>query len=96
MKRSIFCTLMGLLTFISVHAQQVTVRGTVISNVDDEPLIGVTVVSADNPNNGTTTDIDGAFQLSVTQGTSIVFSYVGYQSQTLPAQSEMTVYLNSD
>ena len=96
MKRSIFCTLMGLLTFISVHAQQVTVRGTVISNVDDEPLIGVTVVSADNPNNGTTTDIDGAFQLSVTQGTSIVFSYVGYQSQTLPAQSEMTVYLNED
>ncbi|MDE6247617.1 MAG: TonB-dependent receptor [Muribaculaceae bacterium] len=96
MKRSIFCTLMGLLTFISVHAQQVTVRGTVISNVDDEPLIGVTVVSADNPNNGTTTDIDGAFQLSVAQGTSIVFSYVGYQSQTLPAQSEMTVYLNED
>lgn len=96
MKRSIFCTLMGLLTFISVHAQQVTVRGSVISNVDDEPLIGVTVVSADNPNNGTTTDIDGAFQLSVTQGTSIVFSYVGYQSKTLPAQSEMTVYLNED
>ena len=96
MKKAILGVMLIFLGIVTTQAQQTTVRGTVISAVDDEPLIGVTVVSANNPNNGTTTDIDGAFQLTVDQDASIIFSYIGYESQTLPAQPEMTVYLNEN
>ena len=86
---------MFFLTAVMINAQEVIVRGTVYSQEDDEPLIGATVRCEAN-NKGTATDIDGAFSLSVPEGATITVSYVGYQTQEVPSQPEMTIYLQED
>lgn len=84
-----------LLAVVAAYAQNITVRGTVVSRADGEPLIGATVKS-DATQNGVATDIDGNFTLSVPEGSKITFSYVGYNSATLEARPEMEVYLDEN
>ncbi|MBD5358662.1 MAG: TonB-dependent receptor [Bacteroides sp.] len=95
MKKGILTAIMFFLTAVMINAQEVIVRGTVYSQEDDEPLIGATVRCEAN-NKGTATDIDGAFSLSVPEGATITVSYVGYQTQEVPSQPEMTIYLQED
>ncbi|MDE6273241.1 MAG: TonB-dependent receptor [Muribaculaceae bacterium] len=80
----------------TVQAQNITVQGTVISQVDEEPLIGATVISADKSSNGTATDLDGKFSITVPKGSKLIISYVGYESRTLTATPDMTVYLTEN
>ncbi|MDE6206809.1 MAG: TonB-dependent receptor, partial [Muribaculaceae bacterium] len=70
---------------------QLTATGTVTDSTG-EPLIGVSVVEKGN-NNGVTTNIDGYFEIRVADGTSLTFSYVGYEPQTLAAAANMKVVL---
>ena len=53
-----------------------TVKGTVKGN-DGEPLIGATVMS-DNNNTGTSTDINGNYELQLTKPTTLTYAYIGY------------------
>ncbi|MDE7080648.1 MAG: TonB-dependent receptor [Muribaculaceae bacterium] len=76
-------------------ADNISVRGTVISKTDDEPLIGATVMCV-GTKAGTATDIDGNFEISVPEGSKLTFSYVGYTTETLPATTTMTVYMSED
>ncbi len=78
---------------VVAQAQNLTVHGTVISRNDGEPLIGATVLS-DATKNGTATDLDGNFTLTVPENSTLTFSYIGYQSTTLKAEAKMTVYLD--
>lgn len=68
-------------TFISVlhfaTAQQ-TVTG-VVSDENGTPLPGASVI-VKGTDNGVTTDFDGAYQISVSDSQTLVFSYVGYAS----------------
>ncbi len=49
-----------------------------------EPLVGVSVVvEGENDTRGTISDVDGMWSLEITNGTSLKFSYVGYNSQTV-------------
>ena len=80
MKNSFLLTLLLLLAAFGVQAQNITVHGTVISKADSEPLIGATVFCTDTKV-GTSTDIDGAFTLTVPEGAKLKFSYVGYTSK---------------
>jgi TonB-dependent starch-binding outer membrane protein SusC len=72
-----------------VHAQVTPpasaqeVRGIVRAAEDSEPLIGVNVLEK-GTQNGTTTDYDGSFRLSVPGDAILVFSYVGYKLQEIP------------
>ena len=84
-----------LLSVASAFAQQITVKGIVISAADSEPLIGATVLSADSKN-GVATDIDGNFTIQVPQGSKLIVSYIGYKTQTLPAEPQMTIALEED
>lgn len=95
MKRSFLSVVALLLAVVAAYAQNITVRGTVVSRADGEPLIGATVKS-DATQNGVATDIDGNFTLSVPEGSKITFSYVGYNSATLEARPEMEVYLDEN
>ncbi len=70
--------MMGMVSFS--YAQQITVKGTVTDNSDGTTLIGVTVVQK-GTTIGTTTDIDGKYTLTVDQGSTLVFSYIGYDNQ---------------
>ena len=66
-KKSLFrmFTIMALL-FVSlqIFAQETTINGTVLSGTDNEPLIGVTVREKGSKN-ATITDLDGNFNLKV-------------------------------
>ncbi|MDE6770597.1 MAG: TonB-dependent receptor plug domain-containing protein, partial [Muribaculaceae bacterium] len=95
MKKGILSALMLLLFAVTAYSQTITVNGTVYSRVDDEPLIGATVLCVMNQQ-GTSTDIDGAFSLTVPVGSTLKFSYVGYQPVELPAEESMTVYMDED
>lgn len=79
MKNLFLCLILCLST--SVYGQQLKVTGTVIDEVQ-EPLIGA-VISTDDPSNGTITDIDGNFSMSIAQGTTLYISYIGYITQAV-------------
>ena len=68
---------------------------TVTGRVVDEKgagLPGVNVVIKGG-SNGTQTDSDGKFSLSVPEGTTLVFSFVGYTSQEVVVGSQTTINL---
>lgn len=96
MKKLILSTLLLFTMVIAAHAQGITVHGTVVSSVDDEPLIGATVMSDVKGATGTATDIDGTFTLTVPEGSNLVVSYVGYQTKTVKAAPELTIKLDED
>lgn len=62
----------------SLLAQGV-VSGTVYDS-QNEPIIGATVVEKGNPKNGTVTDLDGKFSLTLQKGKTASISYVGMQN----------------
>ncbi len=80
---------------IAAQAQNITVRGTVLSRTDNEPLIGASVV-CENSKVGASTDIDGNFQINVPDGTILKVSYVGFLSKDVKAQPQMTIYLEEN
>lgn len=58
---------------------QIRISGKIIDELN-EPLIGVNVLEK-GTTNGTVTDIDGNYSLSVNQGATIVYSYIGFIMQ---------------
>ncbi|MBK5720083.1 SusC/RagA family TonB-linked outer membrane protein, partial [Dysgonomonas sp. Marseille-P4677] len=69
------------------------VTGTVIDK-DGFALIGVTVKGGDQ---GTVTDVDGKFEISVPKGTNITFSYIGFSNQEVKASdSPLRVLMHED
>lgn len=95
MKRNILLAFF-LLICIVMHAQELVVKGTVLSASDNSPIIGATVVEEGSNINGTITDIDGNFTLTVSSSSSVSVSFVGYKKQTLKAESVMNFLLNED
>jgi len=61
-------------------AQGVRVSGKVTDANDGKTMPGVTI-AVKNTTTGTITDIDGNFTLNVTKGSTLVFSFIGYNSQ---------------
>lgn len=49
------------------------------------PVIGVSVVEKGNTSNGTITDVNGNFSLSVPSGATLLISYIGYKAQEVQA-----------
>ncbi len=85
-----------LLMSIGAAFAQMDVSGTVVSQDDNEPIIGASVtISGGAATTGTVTDVDGHFKLNVPKGAKLVFSYVGMKSQTIPAAPSMIVVMKS-
>lgn len=59
-----------------------TISGT-IKDDTGEPVIGASIVEKGNLSNGTITDIDGHFNLSVSPNAVLEITYVGYQPQSV-------------
>jgi hypothetical protein len=66
------CALMCLLLGNQLQAQQFVIKGTVTDAFDGQTLPGVTV-AIKGTTQGTSTDFDGKFVLSVSQGNELVF-----------------------
>lgn len=82
---------------LSVSAQNVTVKG-IVTDKTGETVIGASVVEKGNTGNGTITDIDGKYTLSVPSNATLVFSYVGMTTQEIAVkgQNSIHVILNED
>ena len=76
--------LAGLLTVsgAEVFAQNVTVKGKVTDS-RGEPVIGATVMLSSNQTVGTQTDLSGNYAISVPSSASLIYSCVGYATQTI-------------
>lgn len=72
----------------------ITASGLVVDE-NGEPLIGVSVLEQ-GTSNGTITDVNGRFSLRVKAGSTLAFSYVGYEAKTAKAGRDMTVRMSSD
>ena len=80
--------LIAIMTSLGMRAQNVNVSGEVVSALDGEPLIGVTVM-VKNSSTGTTTDIDGRFIISAPTGSTLLFNYIGYTPQEVKVTANM-------
>ena len=80
----------------SLYAQRTQISGTVKDNTG-EALIGVTVV-VKGTTQGTATDIDGNYVLELDPGSTLLFSFIGYESQEIIVgnQSRIDVTLKED
>lgn len=70
---------------ISQQANKITVQGSIV-DAKGEPLIGVSILEK-GTTNGTITDFDGKFSLSVSKGSTIEISYIGYKTLSLAAKA---------
>ena len=83
------------LLMIPLLAHADVANGVVIEAGTDEPIIGASILEQ-GTTNGTITDFDGNFTLNVAPGATLVVSYVGYKSQTLPAGTNLRIQLAED
>lgn len=85
----------GLFLMIGVALAQSSVKGTVTSSEDGEPIVGASVM-VDGTKTGTVTDLDGHFELNVPAGSKLVITYLGMKKKTVTAAANMKVALDSD
>ena len=95
-KRLMALVLFLLVGMTSVFAQkQVNVSGRITDELN-EPMIGVSVLEK-GTTNGVITDLDGNYTLSASEGSTIVFSYIGYVTQEKKAVAgTMNIILKED
>lgn len=79
-----------LLCSMQVFAQSTQVAGRVTSDDSQSGLPGVSIIEK-GTSNGTVTDADGKYVLTVADNATIVFSFVGYSSQEIPVGGKSTI-----
>ena len=77
-------------TLASVYAQDIQVKGTVVSGSDDFPLPGVNVV-VKGTTQGVITDLDGNFMISVPSDAVLTFTYIGFKTQEVAVNGKTTL-----
>ena len=82
------------LVSIAAMAEPIAIVGKVV-DANGEPLVGASVAEA-GTSNGTITDLDGAFVLTVEKNVTLLVSYVGYKDQEVRAHKDMVVMLKED
>lgn len=71
---------------------QTKVTGQVTSSEDGQPIPGVTIIVKGLSGVGTTTSIDGKYFLNVpASGKTLVFSYIGYQTQEVAIEGKNAI-----
>ena len=95
MKKFITLILSLGLSLVAV-AQNVTFKGAV-KDAAGQPIVGAFVVEQ-GTNNGTMTDVDGAFSLRVKAGANVEISCLGYESRTIQVNNDsvLDIVLSDD
>ncbi|WP_319479776.1 TonB-dependent receptor [uncultured Draconibacterium sp.] len=70
--------------------QKKTISGTVISEVDNEPVIGATV-SIDGTTTGTITNVDGEYTISAESADVLLISFIGFKPQRITVGDRTTI-----
>ncbi|MFW5725504.1 MAG: SusC/RagA family TonB-linked outer membrane protein [Bacteroidota bacterium] len=90
MRRILMLTSLLLLGALIVQGQTRRISGTVTDANDGTPLPGVTVM-IQGTTQGTTTDIDGQYEISVSQGDVLVFRFIGMASQEVVVENQQVI-----
>ncbi|MFK7979893.1 MAG: SusC/RagA family TonB-linked outer membrane protein [Saprospiraceae bacterium] len=88
MRNFLLSLLCLLVTSASLMAQS-RISGN-ITDEGGEALIGVNVLEAGTAN-GTITDFDGNYEITIKDGASLEFSYTGYENQTVAVGNQTTI-----
>ena len=95
MKQRLTMLLAATLLMVGTALAQTKVNGTVVSQEDNEPVIGVSVLVV-GTNIGTVTDANGKFSLTVPAGKSqLRFTYVGMETLEVSARPNMRIVLRN-
>lgn len=94
--KKLFLVLSLLGITLSVFAQNNQITGVIVGQ-DNDPLPGVNVIEKGSAN-GTITDLDGQFSLTVSSDAILSISYVGYKSQeiAIKGQKSLRIILEED
>lgn len=97
MKKLLFFLVVFIFVGSEIFAQQITVTGIVTEESDGQVLPGATIIEK-GTNNGTTTNIDGHYSITVSTDAVLQFSFVGMQMQEVPVngQSGINITLKTD
>ncbi len=85
----------ALIMSVTAAAQNFEATGRVVDSSNSQPVPGVTVL-VKGTTTGTITDFDGNFTVKTSEGTPLIFSFIGYTTQELPAAKGMSVSLAPD
>lgn len=77
----------------ALMAQERTITGTVLSDDNKTPLIGVTI-TVKGSERKTQTDLNGAFSIRVAMGETLQFTHVGYESSEAKVGEGSTLLVN--
>lgn len=97
LRKARYAVVLLLMAATTAFAQNSVVTGRVTAQDDGSPVPGVNVLEK-GTNNGTVTDADGNYRISVGTGSTLVFSFVGYVTQetSVGGQSSINISLASD
>jgi TonB-linked SusC/RagA family outer membrane protein len=88
--RSLILLFVLMMGSVSLMAQNVNIDGTITEVATGMTIVGATVVQK-GTTNGTVSDINGKFKLSVPKESVVVFSFVGYQKKEITVKDAGTI-----
>ena len=86
--KAYFLTFMLMVSFGTIQAQTITVKGKVTG--DGEALPGVSVL-VKGTSNGTVTDFDGFYEIKAKANDVLLFSYIGFSAQQINIGGKTTI-----
>jgi outer membrane receptor protein involved in Fe transport len=82
-----------MLIFIAtISAQQISVSGVVKDATNGDPILGANIIEK-GTTNGTVTNLDGEFTMSVQSNATLIVKYVGYQSLEIPVAGKRNLVI---
>lgn len=75
---------------------QTYITGKVLSATDGSPVPGASVVEDSDKRNGTVTDENGRFSITVGQGSELVVTSLGYKTVKVPSKEASVIWLQED
>ncbi|WP_276169099.1 SusC/RagA family TonB-linked outer membrane protein [Zobellia alginiliquefaciens] len=90
--KKVYLVLLIALGCISFSYSQVTVKGTVVSEMDGMPIPSVSIILKGGNQIGTSTDFDGNFTINISEESgTLVFSSLGFASKEIPFSGDQTL-----
>lgn len=89
MKKSMLIFMLCWFTLLTYAQHGMTIKG-VVTDMDDNPLVGATV-SVAHSTVGTITDLEGNYTITVKEGQTLEFSYIGFQKQAVKVAGQTVI-----
>lgn len=90
MIRKLLLSVLLTICMTTLWAQQIQVSGRITAAEEREPLPGVSVI-IEGTTSGTVTDLDGRYSIQAPANGTLLFSYIGFSSQTVAINNRSVV-----